>query len=141
VRFIAGHADRVTVDGLRWGVESICAVLSEHGTPIAASTYYDVLKREPSRQALRDEELKVDIARVHHDNYGVYGAEGVAGIAPGRDRGGPLYGGAADAHARSARRSPRQHTAHDRPSLTRPRLAPLTWWAATSPRTGRMRPG
>jgi len=32
VRFIAEHADKVTVDGLRWGVEPICAVLSEHGT-------------------------------------------------------------------------------------------------------------
>ncbi len=77
MRFIASHVNRVTVDGLRWGVEPICAVLTEHGTPIAASTYYDVLMREPSRQALRDEELKVDIARVHQDNYGVYGARKV----------------------------------------------------------------
>jgi putative transposase len=39
VRFIAEHADQVTVDGLRWGVEPICRVLTEHGTPIAPSTY------------------------------------------------------------------------------------------------------
>ena len=44
-------------------------MLSEHGTPIAPRTYYDVLKGEPSRQALRDKDLKVDVARVHHENY------------------------------------------------------------------------
>jgi putative transposase len=77
VRFIAEHADRVSVDGLRWGVEPICAVLSEQGTPIASSTYYDARDRAPSRQALRDEQLKADISRVHQDNYGVYGARKV----------------------------------------------------------------
>jgi len=41
VMFIAEHADRTTVDGQRWGVEPICAVLAEQGTPIAASTYYE----------------------------------------------------------------------------------------------------
>jgi hypothetical protein len=29
MNFIAEHADRVSVDGLRWGVEPICTVLSE----------------------------------------------------------------------------------------------------------------
>jgi putative transposase len=72
VRFIAEHADRS--DGrLRWGVESICAVLTEHGSPIAPSTYYDARRRPPSRRALRDEDLKAAIARVHEANYGVYG--------------------------------------------------------------------
>jgi putative transposase len=33
-------------------------VLSEHGCPIAPSTYYDNLTRWPSRRRLRDEELK-----------------------------------------------------------------------------------
>jgi putative transposase len=72
VRFIAEHADR-TDGGLRWGVESICAVLTEHGAAIAPSTYYDTRTRPPSRRALRDEDLKVAIARVHGANYGVYG--------------------------------------------------------------------
>jgi hypothetical protein len=40
VAFIAGHADRRSVDGLRWGVEPICRVLSEHGVPIAPSSHY-----------------------------------------------------------------------------------------------------
>jgi putative transposase len=56
-----------------FGVEPICAVLSEHGAKIAPSTYYDAAARRPSRRALRDEQLKVAIARVHEANYGVYG--------------------------------------------------------------------
>ena len=77
--FIATHADRETVDGLRWGVEPICRVLSEHGVPIVPSTYYDVVKaaRRISEADLREERLMVAIARVHHDNYGVYGARKV----------------------------------------------------------------
>ncbi len=82
MRFIAEHADR-SDGGLRWGVEPICAVLSEHGCPIAPSTYYDARTsaerrgRRPSRRQLRDEEVKVEIARVHAENYGVYGARKV----------------------------------------------------------------
>jgi putative transposase len=76
VRFITEHADRVTVDGLRWGVEPICAVLSEHGTPIAPSTYYDARRRLPRRE-LRDEQLRVEVERVWKQNYYVYGARKV----------------------------------------------------------------
>jgi len=78
VRFIAEHADR-TDGGLRWGVEPICAVLSEHGCPIAPSTYYDARTSidHPSPRELREQELKVEIARVHAENYGVYGARKV----------------------------------------------------------------
>ena len=75
MRFIAEHKDhRVGPDGLRWGVESICSVLSEHGCPIAPSTYYDALGRPLSKRVLRDEQLAPHIARVHADNYGVYGS-------------------------------------------------------------------
>ena len=45
--------------------------------PIAPSTYYDQVNREPSRRQSRDEALKAEIARVHADNYGVYGARKV----------------------------------------------------------------
>jgi putative transposase len=76
VRFVAEHADRRTVDGLRWGVEPICRVLSEHGTPIAPSTFYDARDRTSAR-AERDEQLKTAIARVHQANSGVYGARKV----------------------------------------------------------------
>jgi putative transposase len=56
----------------RFGVEPICQVL-----PIAPSTYYNAKRRLPSARALRDEELKVEIRRVHEDNFGVYGARKV----------------------------------------------------------------
>ena len=45
--------------------------------PIAPSTYYDQLNREPSRREVRDEDLKAQITRVHAANYGVYGARKV----------------------------------------------------------------
>src|SRR3954451_21118636 len=76
VRFVAEHADRVTVDGLRWGVEPICRVLSEHGTPIAPSTFYDARAGSSARGA-REQALKMEIVRVHRANYGVYGARKV----------------------------------------------------------------
>jgi len=79
VSFIARHANRVSVDGLCWGVEPICRVLSEHGVPIAPSTYYDARKRASRVCAadLHDEYLMVQVARVHHENYSVYGARKV----------------------------------------------------------------
>mgnify|MGYP002076430874 CR=1 FL=1 len=39
------------------GVEPICAVLTEHGCPIAPSTYYEARNRGPSKRALRDTEI------------------------------------------------------------------------------------
>ena len=41
VEFISAHqGHRVGADGLKWGVESMCAVLAEYGVAIAPSTYY-----------------------------------------------------------------------------------------------------
>jgi putative transposase len=77
VRFIDEHAGHSVGDGLRWGVESICAVLSEHGASIAPSTYYEARSRTPSARVERDEQLTKHIRRVHRDNYGVYGARKV----------------------------------------------------------------
>jgi hypothetical protein len=78
VRFIDEHTDhRVGPDGLRWGVESICSVLFEHGCVIAPSTYYDARRRAPSRRALRDEQLKIEIIRVYEDNHELFGARKV----------------------------------------------------------------
>ncbi|WP_156751351.1 IS3 family transposase [Mycobacterium sp. 1245111.1] len=77
-RFIADHqGHRDGPDGLRWGVESICAQLTKLGVPIAPSTFYDQVHREPSRRQSRDAVLKGEIARVHGANYGVYGARKV----------------------------------------------------------------
>lgn len=49
--FIAEHKDS-QLGGLRWGVEPICAVLTEHGIKIAPSTYYEALDRSPSKRAV-----------------------------------------------------------------------------------------
>jgi putative transposase len=71
----------------RFGVEPICEVLQ-----FAPSTYYAATRRAPSARQVRDEELKLEIARVHEANYRVYGARKVwrqlnrEGIAVGRCR-------------------------------------------------------
>jgi putative transposase len=56
IAFIREHKDRRD-GGLRWGVEPICAVLSEHGCRIAPSTYYEWAARRPSRRDQRDEQV------------------------------------------------------------------------------------
>lgn len=58
-----------------FGVEPICRVLTEHGMPIAPSTYYAARSRPPSPRAMRDERLKGEIGRVWRDNFEVYRAE------------------------------------------------------------------
>jgi putative transposase len=65
IAYIDTHRDR-------FGVEPICQLL-----PIAPSTYHAAKRRPPSARALRDQELKAEIARVHRDNFGVYGARKV----------------------------------------------------------------
>ena len=74
MRFIDEHTDCRVDGGLRWGVEPICEVLTEHGLAIAPATYYAAKTRPPSARARRDAELTPVIERVHRDNYGVYGA-------------------------------------------------------------------
>jgi hypothetical protein len=56
----------------RFGVEPICRYL-----PIAPSTYYEARPRALSPRKQPDEHLKVEIARVHTTNFGVYGARKV----------------------------------------------------------------
>jgi putative transposase len=65
IAYIDQHKDR-------YGVEPICRVL-----PIAPSTYYQHTKRPRSARAVRDAALKVEIARVHAEHFGVYGARKV----------------------------------------------------------------
>lgn len=57
IAFITEHKDHRVADGLRWGVEPLCAVLSEHGVSISASTYYEWVRKAPTRRQLRDQEL------------------------------------------------------------------------------------
>lgn len=56
-----------------FGGEPICTTLTSADVPIAASTFYGARTRPPSARAVRDEELKPVIARVHKENYSVYG--------------------------------------------------------------------
>ena len=65
ISYIDDHRDR-------FGVEPICETLQ-----FAPSTYYAAKKRPPSRRAVTDEELKPEIARVHEENFSVYGARKV----------------------------------------------------------------
>ena len=65
IAYIDEHKDR-------FGIEPICRVL-----PIAPSTYHEATRRPASARTLRDDELKVQIARVHAANFGVYGARKV----------------------------------------------------------------
>jgi len=50
-------------------------VLTEHGCKIAPNTYWVAKRRPPSRRALRDAELVVEIQRVYDENLFVYGAD------------------------------------------------------------------
>ncbi len=71
---VAGHHGE---GGLRWGVESICAQLTELGAKIAPATYYEHRGRRPTAREVSDAELKPRIVAVHAGNYGVYGARKV----------------------------------------------------------------
>ena len=65
IAFIDDHKDR-------FGVEPICRVL-----PIAPSTYHAAHRRPTSARAVRDTKLRAEIARVHAEQFGVYGARKV----------------------------------------------------------------
>ncbi|WP_407640225.1 IS3 family transposase [Agrococcus casei] len=73
VEFIDHHRDR-------FGVEPICRVLTEHGVKIAPSGYYAFKKRLPSKRALRDAELVIEIERVFWDRDLGRGISGVRKI-------------------------------------------------------------
>lgn len=60
-----------------FGVEPICRLLSEHGWPIASSTYRAVKTRLPSMRQRRDERLAGEIHRVHRGSYRAFGARKV----------------------------------------------------------------
>ena len=56
----------------RFGVESICKELQ-----FAPRTYFAAKSRPVSARAVRDAELKLEIERVHAENFGVYGVDKV----------------------------------------------------------------
>ena len=56
-------------------------MLTEHGCKIAPNTYWTARKRPPSRRAIRDAELKIEIQRVYDENL----------FVPGSNRSGETY--------------------------------------------------
>jgi putative transposase len=73
VSFIDSHR-------VRFGVEPICRVLSQHGCKIAPSTYYAHRSRLPSARAVRDVAVLAEVTRVHSARdvgRGLYGARKV----------------------------------------------------------------
>jgi putative transposase len=65
IAYIDAHRDR-------FGVEPLCTALQ-----FAPSTYWSAKRRPVSTRSLRDSELSVEVARVHRENFGVYGADKV----------------------------------------------------------------
>ncbi|MCU1373119.1 MAG: hypothetical protein JWO68_405 [Actinomycetia bacterium] len=60
IAFIDEHRER-------FGVEPMCRVLSKHGLHVAPSTFYAAKTRPPSKRAVEDAELLVEIRRVFED--------------------------------------------------------------------------
>ena len=67
IDFITEHKDHRVVDGLRWGIEPLCVVLTENGINIAPSTYYEWAGRTPSKRQLRDYEVR-DLIRTEREH-------------------------------------------------------------------------
>jgi putative transposase len=115
----------------RFGVEPICELL-----PIAPSTYHAAKRRLPSARALRDEKLKVDIRRVHAENFGVYGARKVwrqlhrEGIAVARCAVERLMG---ELHLQGARRGKTHRTTTPDETTARPADLVARDFSATRP--------
>jgi putative transposase len=114
IAYIDAHRDR-------FGVEPICQVL-----PIAPSTYYAASRRPASARAVRDTKLKGEIARVHAEQFGVYGARKVwrqlhrEGISVARCTVERLMG---ELHLQGVRRGKTRRTTT--PDATAPRPADL----------------
>ncbi|GLZ49106.1 integrase [Actinomycetospora sp. NBRC 106375] len=76
----------------RFGVEPICAVLSEHGMKIAPGTYYQWLECPVSDAALAEAYLVNEIVDLYRANRSVYGVRKMwhaarrAGLAVGREQ-------------------------------------------------------
>jgi transposase InsO family protein len=91
VAYIDAHRDR-------FGVEPICAVLSEHGVTIAPSTYYARLQQRVTDAELAEAYLVNVLVDLHRANWGVYGVRKLwhaarrAGHEVGRDQVGRLMG-------------------------------------------------
>jgi putative transposase len=66
--------DYIDAHKSEFGVEPICAVLTEHGCRMAPSTYYAAKSRPVSARALRDAVMMPILLAIWTANYRVYGA-------------------------------------------------------------------
>jgi len=113
-------------------------VLTEHGMPIAPSTYYDRLKAPVSAAELADAyaaNVLVDLHRAHRGLYGVrklWHAARRAGHPWGRDQVGRLMGIAGIDGARRGRRST-VTTRRDFSAPRHPDLVDRAWATPTRP--------
>jgi transposase InsO family protein len=120
----------------RFGVEPICAVLSEHGMKIAPSTYYARKACPVSEAALQEAYLVNAIVTLWEQNWRVYGVRKLyhearrAGLGVGRDQVARLM---RIAGIRGVRRG-RHHTVttrRDRAAERHPDLVRRAWQAPT----------
>jgi putative transposase len=108
----------------RFGVEAVCRVLgaAECGF-LTARGYRAALARPPSARTLSDELLGAEIARLHAENYGVYGARKMhalmrrQGWVIGRDQTARIM---RDLGLRGVKRSKRVFTTRPDPAAARP---------------------
>lgn len=131
VAYISAYRDR-------FGVEPICAVLSEHGMKIAPSTYYDHLAR-PVSQSVLDEACAVNaVVDVHRANWSVYGVRKMwhalrhAGHQVGRDQVGRLMG-IAGIHGAVRGRHHTTTTRRDQTAVRHPDLVKRGWTVPVRP--------
>jgi putative transposase len=131
VAYIDAHRDR-------FGVEPICAVLSEHGVTIAPSTYYARLQQRVTDTELEEAYLVNALVDLHQANWGVYGIRKLwhaarrAGHQVGRDQVGRLMGIAGISGAVRGR----HHTVTTRSDRSAPRHPDLVkrgWDTPTGP--------
>lgn len=108
-----------------FGVEAICRVLRPTARGFLTSRGYRAAKtRTPSARHLRDDLLIPEVARLHAENYGVYGRRKMhallrrQGWAIGRDQTERLM---LAAGVRGVRRSKRVFTTRVDPALEKPR--------------------
>jgi putative transposase len=122
----------------RFGVEAICRILgaAECGF-LTARGYRAALARPPSARRLRDELLGTEIARLHAENYGVYGVRKMhallrrQGWAIGRDQTARLM---RDLGLRGVKRAKHAFTTRPDPAAARPADLVRRQFTASAPR-------
>jgi putative transposase len=129
--YIADHRDR-------FGVEPVCAVLSQHGVTIAPGTFYRWLTRPVTDAQLEEAYLVNAIVTLYRENRSVYGVRKLwrvarrAGLRVGRDQVGRLMRIAGVQGVRRGAHRTRTTTRDER-AVRHPDLVKRGWSAPTQP--------